>query len=128
MLLIQLMRNANVSPEQTVQATRRECAAVKWYIDAHFKEKITLDALAEIAGVNKYYLAHSFKEEYGVSPIQYQAERRIDESRYLIRGTDLPIGRIVQMLGFSSPSYFAQMFRRAEGVSPSEYRDRFRAP
>ncbi len=122
-LLIQLMRSANLSPEKTVQATRRECATAKWYIDAHFKEKITLDRLAQVAGVNKFYLSHSFKEEYGISPIQYLVDRRIDESRYLISSTDLPIGCIVQMLGFSSPSYFAQMFRRAEGVTPSEYRE-----
>lgn len=126
-LIIQLMRSANVSPEKTVQATRRECATAKWYIDSHFKEKITLDVLAKVAGVNKYYLAHSFSEEYGISPIQYLVDRRISESRYLISSTDLPIGRIVQMLGFSSPGYFAQMFRRAEGMSPSEYREKHRA-
>ncbi len=124
-MIIQLMRRANLSPEKTVQATRRECATAKWYIDAHFKEKITLDLLAQVAGVNKYYLAHSFKEEYGVSPIQYLVDRRIEESRYLIRSTDLPIGRIVQMLGFSSPSYFSQMFRRAEGVSPTAFRESY---
>ncbi len=127
-LLIQLMRQANVSPEQPVQAARRECAAAKWYIDAHFKEKITLDILAQAAGVNKYYLAHSFQREYGISPIQYLVQRRIDESRYLLRSTDLPIGRIVQMLGFSSPSYFAQMFRRVHGISPSEYREQSHGP
>ncbi len=122
-LIIQLMRETNVSPEKTVQATRRECAAAKWYIDSHFKEKISLELLAKVVGVNKYYLSHTFAEEYGISPIKYLTEKRIDESRYLLRSTDLPFGRIVQMLGFSSPSYFAQMFRRIEGVSPSEYRD-----
>ncbi len=126
-LIVQLMRETNVSPEKTEQATRRECAVAKWYIDAHFKEKITLDLLAKVAGVNKFYLSHAFAGEYGIPPIKYLTQKRIDESRYLLASTDLPLGRIVQMLGFSSPSYFAQMFRRTEGLSPSEYRAHHRA-
>ncbi len=122
-LIVYLMRETHVSAEKTELATRRECSTAKWYIDAHFKEKITLETLADVCGVNKYYLAHSFTEEYGVSPIRYLINKRLDESKYLLRSTDIPIARIVQMLRFSSPSYFAQMFRRAEGVAPSEYRE-----
>ncbi len=126
-LTILLMRQTECSPpELTAPTSRRECAAAKWYIDTHFKETITLDRLAQVAGVNKYYLAHSFAEEYGISPIKYQNRRRIEESKHLLRSTDLPLGRIVQMLGFSSGSYFAQMFRRCEGTTPTAYREQTR--
>ncbi len=121
-LLIQLLRITNASPESTVRATRKECATAKWYIDTHYKEKITLEILSRVCGVNKYYLAHSFTEEYGTAPIQYLNNKRMDESKYLLTTTDYPIGRIVQMLGFSSASYFTQMFRKAVGISPSEFR------
>ncbi len=121
-LIVHLMREARVSAEKTERATRRECGTAKWYIDSHFKEKITLNTLAEICGVNKYYLSHSFSQEYGISPIQYLIHKRLEESKYLLRSTDIPIARIVQTLGFSSGSYFAQMFRNAEGLSPSDYR------
>ena len=122
-LIVQLMRETNVSAEKTEQATRRLCATAKRYMDTHFKDKIDLALLAAVTGVNKYYLSHSFSEEYGISPIQYLNKKRMEESKYLLSSTDLPLGRIVQMLGFSTPSYFAQMFRRAEGVTPSEYRN-----
>ncbi len=121
-LLIQLIRITQASPESTVRATRKECATAKWYIDAHYKEKITLDVLAKVCGVNKYYLAHSFTEEYGIAPIQYLKNKRIEESKYLLSTTDYPIGVIVQTLGFSSASYFARMFQTAVGVNPSEFR------
>lgn len=121
-LFIMLLRITQVSPEMTVRASRRECATAKWYIDTHYKEKINLDRLAEFCGINKYYLAHSFSDEYGISPIQYLSQRRIDESKYLLSTTDLPLGRISQMLGFSSASYYTQMFQRAVGVTPSAYR------
>ncbi len=126
-ILVFLMRQTNVSPENTVRATRRECATAKWYIDMHFKEKLTLDTLAKVCGVNKYYLSHSFSQEYGISPIRYLTKKRIDESKYLLASTDLPLGRIVQNLGFSSPSYFTQMFRSAEGMTPTAYREQYKA-
>ncbi len=126
-LAVLLMRETACGPtELAAPAGSRECSAVKWYIDAHFKENITLDRLAQVAGVNKYYLAHSFTEEYGIPPIKYLNKRRIEESKILLRSTDLSLGRIVQMLGFSSGSYFAQMFRRYEGTTPTAYREETR--
>ena len=48
--------------------------------------------------------------------------RRIQESRFLLRETDLRLSQIAQILGFSSLSYFSQSFRRLENMSPLEYR------
>lgn len=100
----------------------RECGLVRRYIDNHFKENLNLDQLAQLAHVNKYHLAHVFRREFGTSPINYLISRRIEESRFLLRETDHTLSLISQMLGFSSPSYFSQCFRRVEGISPMEYR------
>ena len=72
--------------------------------------------------MNKYYLSHAFKREYGISPISYMISRRIDESKYLLAETDLSMSQIAQLLGFSSLSYFSQVFRRTQGIAPMEYR------
>ena len=72
--------------------------------------------------MNKFYLSHAFKREYGISPINYMISRRIDESKYLLAETDLSLSQIAQMLGFSSPSYFSQVFHRTQSVSPKEFR------
>ena len=100
----------------------RQSAAIRHYIDRHYKEHLTLDLLAEEANVNKYYLAHAFKREYGISPINYMIACRIEESKRLLAETDLSMSQISGILGFSSASYFSQCFRRAESVSPIEYR------
>lgn len=123
-LVIRLMRNTSlaVPPEPQVTSGNRQCAAVRRYIDIHFKEALTLEQLAEEAHMNKYYLSHSFKKEYGISPINYLISRRIEESKYLLAETDLSMSQISQLLGFSSLSYFSQVFRRTQGISPMEYR------
>ena len=104
----------------------RDCDLVRRYIDNHFKENLSLDQLAQLAHLNKYYLSHAFRREFGVSPINYLIACRIEESRFLLRETDHTLSLIAQILGFSSLSYFSQCFRRVEGVSPLEYRRRHR--
>lgn len=125
-VLIRLGRQEALSlePEPSESRTSRECGLVRRYIDNHFKENLSLDQLARLAHVNKYYLSHAFRREFGTSPIAYLISRRVEESRFLLRETDHSLSLIAQMLGFSSPSYFSQCFRRVEGVSPMEYRKR----
>lgn len=123
-ILVQLMRNASVSVTQIHSRfpTNRQCAFVRHYIDQHYKENITLDQLSEKVSVNKYYMAHAFKREYGVSPINYMIACRIREGKRLLAETDLSLSQIAAVLGFSSSSYFSQSFRNSEGISPTEYR------
>lgn len=121
-LILRLMRSTDFSITVTSPGVSHQCAAIRHFIDTHYKESLTLDDLAREAHVNKFYLSHIFKEEYGVSPINYLISRRIDESRYLLRETNMSLSQITRILGFSSPSYFSQSFRRAEGISPIEYR------
>lgn len=104
---------------------RAECAAVKRYIDANFQNPITLEELAETAHQNKYYVAHAFRESFGVSPIRYLTERRVEESKNLLRNTNYPVGEISVISGFSSLSVFSQTFKRVTHMSPSQYRGQF---
>lgn len=125
-LIIRLMRNTALAipAEPQMVSSNRQCAAVRRYIDLHFKEPLTLELLAEEGHMNKYYLSHAFKREYGVSPINYMISRRIEESKYLLAETDLSLSQISQLLGFSSLSYFSQVFRKTQSVPPIEYRQR----
>ena len=126
--LIKLSRQAalRLAPAGTYRANS-ECAAARRYIDEHFTEPLSLDMLAEVAHVNKYHLSHTFQREYGISPISYLITRRIREGRHMLENTSYSLSQIAHSIGFSSPSYFSQSFRKAEGMSPAEYRKRARA-
>mgnify|MGYP001110499791 FL=1 len=127
-VLIQLGRQQDLSfsGESPGPRASKECEFIRRYIDNHFKEDLTLDHLAKLAHLNKYYLSHSFRREFGTSPINYLISRRVDESRFLLQKTDHPLSLIAEILGFSSLSYFSQCFRRVEGISPTEYRKQVR--
>ena len=73
-LILRLMRSTSFSVT-TIPTASHQCASVRHYIDTHYKEPLTLDLLSEVAHVNKFYLAHEFKAEYGLSPINYNKGR-----------------------------------------------------
>ena len=129
-ILLRLERRDDLALSGAAASTpgsSRECVLVRRYIDNHFKENLTLDQLAGLVHINKYYLSHSFRREFNTSPISYLISRRIQESRFLLGETDHSLSQIAQILGFSSLSYFSQSFRRLEGMSPMEYRKRRRS-
>lgn len=107
------------------QKIMRECRFIEQYIDEHFREDITLQTLCDLTFLNKHYLAHSFKKYKGVAPITYLIQVRIAEAKFLLETTNHTISTIAYMTGFSSQSYFSQIFRKETGKSPAQYRKEF---
>lgn len=99
-----------------------ECEKAKTYIEEHFREALTLDELAKITHWDKFYFSHQFSKAYGISPINYLLEQRVEHSRQLLRTTDYSVTQIAESSGFSSQNYFSQTFKKSTGLSPREYR------
>ena len=127
-LLLRIMRYSHYSAQPLPAAKRvsKECAAARRYIEAHFRESLTLDQLAEIVHINKFHMVHSFTKAFGASPINYLLSLRLQECRYLLQSTDMSMTQISQAVGFSSACYFSQVFHKATGMSPREYRNAYR--
>lgn len=125
-VLITRQLDATVKIAPASNHNSKEGALVCRYIKEHFRENLDLDMLAEIAHVSKYHLSHTFSKEYGVSPISFMLSLRLQESRELLRTTNFPLSHIAKIAGFSSPSYFSQRFRQAEGISPAQYRRKYK--
>lgn len=122
-LILQMQRRRELTLQSnSLRQVSRECATVRRYIDAHFKEPLTLDELAENAHLNKFYMSHEFKAAYGMSPINYLIACRIQESKHLLATTDYSLSQIASIVGFSSASYFSQSFKKSTGTSPQEFR------
>lgn len=100
----------------------KECRFIEQYLNEHFKEDITLQTLSELTYLNKYYLVHSFKNYKGVSPINYLIQIRINEAKHLLETTNYSIAKIATQSGFSSQSYFSQIFKRMTNMTPNDYR------
>ena len=122
-LVIYLMRQQNLHLQQSLDTKMsKECGTAKRYIDQNYMENITLDLLAELTHMNKFYLVHSFTKYTGLSPINYLTQKRIQIAMDLLASTDYSIAQVASNVGFSSQSYFSQVFRKALGMTPVQYR------
>lgn len=92
------------------------------YVGDNLATKLTLAEIAREVSMSPYHFSRMFKLSMGFSPHQYVMRQRIERAKALLRGTDLPVGEVARKVGFSSPSHFAQQFRRFVGVSPRSFR------
>lgn len=99
---------------------------IQHYLDDHYNEALTLHSIGSALRISEYYLAHVFKSEMGMPPMQYVMKRRIGEAQTLLIDTNLPVAEISERLGYGNPWNFSTAFSRCVGMSPSQYRRTFR--
>lgn len=90
---------------------------------SRMEDNISLDGLAKEFGYSTYYLSKKFKKETGQTFKDYLKEVRLERSKFLLRNTEMSILDISERLQFCSQSYFADSFRKAYGISPTDYRE-----
>ncbi len=95
---------------------------VKNYIDKNFAKDISLNQMAELFFISKYYLAREFKDTYGVTVGNHITSCRITYAKTLLRFTDLKIEEIARKCGIPDTNYFTKVFRKLEDCTPTAYR------
>ncbi len=92
------------------------------YISTELSADLSLRTLANQINVNASYLSALFKKEVGIPLTEYVNQCRIEYSKNLLEGTDLPIKTIAIHSGIPNIQYFTRMFKRITGMSPKSYR------
>lgn len=90
----------------------------------NLEKHITLDSLAEAVGMSVSRLAHLFRDQMGVPPLQYLEAQRMRRARQLLEVSSLSVKQVAADVGFDNPFYFTLRFKKANGVSPTEFRKR----
>lgn len=97
------------------------CARVRYDIQHHYAEPLSLSLLAARYYRNPSYLSRAFKERYRVGLMSFLAETRIEQAKILLKTTDYRISKIAHMVGYPDEKYFCRVFKRISGLSPAEY-------
>lgn len=100
---------------------KRKLKKVQEYLGEHCLDKITLDDLESVAGLNKFYLVRLFKKEFNISPHAYQTLLRINFAKKELR-LNRPLVEVADKLGFFDQSHFTKAFKSYVGATPEGYR------
>ena len=121
-LLTLLMESSWHREAHTNAPKKMDISLVKSFLDEHYKEKLSLESVAGHFFIDKHYLARLFKEQYGVTLVTYLQQVRITHAKRMLRFTDKSIEEIGLECGIGELNYFSRVFKKLEGVSPSEFR------
>lgn len=122
-LLDAFARLASSQQEQRFPRNHSRITKAMQYIDSHYMEKLTLDTLAEVALLSKYYFTHTFTLQVGISPYKYINSVRLTHARALLDNTTMSIEEIGWQVGYGGAKNFIRAFKKATGHSPNHYRN-----
>ena len=97
------------------------------YMKENIGEHLSLEQLASVARLSKFYFARKYKSITGFAPLQHFAQLKIDQACLLFDSTNLTISEVAYQLGFDDPLYFSRVFRKFVGIPPGKYRRRFQS-
>ncbi len=111
--------SASRKPLSTITPTINR---VQDYIAQNIDRAFTVRQLAHYAGLSEPAFKARFKRETGIPPIDYVLRKKIDHARQVLQTTDRTITEVAMQLNFSTAQYFATVFRRYTGQSPTQFR------
>lgn len=94
------------------------------YINGHYREELTVEAVSSACGYSRFYISKIFKEITGITVTRYINATRIEQARTLMKSTDMSLSEIAIQCGFMNLSYFSKVFKRIETVSPNAYKSK----
>lgn len=109
------------------QAADALIARCQEWIAQNYDQNSPVAAMARLSGLAERSFKRRFARATGMSPLEYVHTLRLEESKQMLETTDLPIEAVAGEAGYEDASFFSRLFRRRVGLTPAQYRKRFRA-
>ncbi len=121
-IFIRLQRYFKVSTKSDNFHASEEIDKAAAYFNEHYSKPINIDEYARENHVSTSWFIRNFKLYTGFTPMQYILSKRIYNAEVLLHDTQYNITEIAAIVGYDNPLYFSRIFKKAKGLSPSEYR------
>ncbi len=116
-----LIKEKRYRKTQNKSLRSSEIKPVLEYIELHYAEELSLDTLAEIAGMNARYFCKVFYLATRDTPMNYVNQYRVERAAFLLESTNLSVTQIAADCGFWDSSYFTKVFKKFRGTTPKKY-------
>lgn len=124
--LTELITEIYAQQERKTDTVSGKLRQIREYIDLHYAEKITLDSLSELFYISKYHMSREYRQAYGTTIVSDITGKRISHAKSGLRFTAAPIEQIAEESGFQDSAYFIHVFKKAEGMTPLQYRNKWK--
>lgn len=114
--------SAAAEPEKQEERT---ITGITRYLQEHLAEEISLSVLAEQFHLNPQYISQLFKSEIGVNFLAYLTNIRMEKAKKLLLSTSFSIAEVAEQSGYGDYRVFTKVFKKSEGITPSQYRRDF---
>lgn len=108
--------------QQEQNASSYAVYQVQQYVQTHYKEDLTLNALANMVYLNPNYLSNVFAQTTGCTLSKYIKQIRMEKAQELLLNTNMKIADISQETGYPTTSYFCKTFQKIFGTTPERFR------
>lgn len=128
-----LLRNYSTLADQPVRPSRGGLSVKAWrdvqdYVRANLGAELSVDRLAQVAGLSPSHFLRAFRKTAGHAPHQYVLAARLEFAEKIIMSTDMPLATIARLAGFSSHSHMTAAIRRHKSITPSALRRAYASP
>ncbi|WP_163560019.1 helix-turn-helix domain-containing protein [Halomonas sp. NO4] len=97
------------------------------WVAQHYDTHSPVAGMVELSGLTERSFKRRFKTATGMTPMEYVHTLRLEEAKQILESGDAPIDVVAEQVGYADPSFFRRLFGRRVGLTPSQYRRRFRA-
>lgn len=115
----------NEVKEKPVVKKERVITGITKYMQEHLSEEVSLHILLEEFHLNSQYISQLFKNEIGVNFLTYLTNIRMEHAKKLLLSTSLSIAEVSEQSGYGDYRVFTKVFKKSEGITPSQYRRDF---
>lgn len=122
---LKILMFENRKKEEPDNAQERTVVGIVRYMQEHLADEISLNVLASEFHLSGQYISQLFKNEIGVNFLAYLTNIRMEHAKKLLLSTQLTIAEISEKSGYVDYRVFTKAFKKAEGVTPSQYRRNF---
>ena len=125
-LFILIHRQMHQPPKARNSFLEKEIHLAVQHFQERYNTELSIDGYASSRGMSTSWFIRSFKEITGVTPMRYILTLRIANAQSLLENTDYTVAEISRIVGYDDQLYFSRLFKKQNGVSPSEFRLRSR--
>lgn len=107
-----------------MEKSRKACSKMeraKEYMKAHLADEISLNAVADYMCLSPTYFSALFKKYCNSSFMDYLTQIRIEKAKQLLAEGEYKVYEVANLVGYSDPRYFSEIFRKHTGVNPAQY-------